>query len=72
MNSIQWVKSMQIMNCLEKKDFVDCFGEDSGDWLWRKFIIDYKGEVGGFVCYLDSGNSQKIYDFIMKKIKDAA
>lgn len=63
---------MQVMNCLEKEDFCECFGESSGDWLWGKFTGPYKHDIAGFICYLDYGNAQKLYTFIMKKIEKMA
>lgn len=69
MNSFQWQMSMQVLNCLEVEDFIDCFGEESGKWIWAKHVGQYRNDVIGFICYLDMANCKKLFDFIMVRVE---
>lgn len=69
MNSFQWQMSMQVLNCLELEDFIECFGEDKGKWIWGKHIGQFKNDAIGFICYLDMGNCKKLFDFIMTRVE---
>lgn len=69
MNAFQWQLGMQVLNCLEIEDFIDCFGEQKGRWIWAKHVGQYKNDTIGFICYLDMGNCKKLHDFIMARVE---
>lgn len=69
MNSIEWELSLRIVNCLNKNEFIECFGASDGPYLWNKYVDDKNGDPCDFICYLDGQNVQKLYDFVLKKIR---
>lgn len=68
MNSHEWVESLRHINCMEKEDFKECFGED-GDYLWNKFVNVKEADVFEFLCYLDLQNGKRLYDFCLERIR---
>jgi hypothetical protein len=53
-----------VVNCMGQQEFIDCFGEGMGEHLFAKVSLNqetgskgpYFGNIGAFICYLDSGN----------------
>lgn len=64
MNHIQWEASLRKVNCMSKEDFQECFGSD-GNYLWSKYVNDKNGDPCEFICYLDSLNIKKLYDWCL-------
>ena len=67
MNHIQWELSLRKVNCMSEDDFEDCFGSD-GSYLWNKFVNHKNEDPCDFICYLDSFNVEKLYNWVMKRI----
>lgn len=69
MNAREWEMSLRIVNCLTKEEFKKCFGEHDGPYLWDKFVNHKNGDPCDFICYLDGQNTQKLYDFVLAKMR---
>lgn len=59
--------ALQIINCMEREDFIDCFGEETGLMLWRKFIERFDHDIFEFICYCDGTNLQTLYGYLHKR-----
>ena len=68
MNSNEWADSLRKVNCMSEADFRECFGED-GPYLWNKYVNHKNGDPCDFICYMDSMNVKKLYDWTLKKLR---
>jgi hypothetical protein len=68
MNSYEWIETLRVINCLEKEDFRECFGQ-SGPYMWDKFVNEKKADVFEFLCYLDLQNGKTLYDYCLQRLR---
>ena len=69
MNAAEWEMSLRVVNCLSQNEFKECFGKEDGSYLWSKFVNDKNGDPCDFICYLDGRNTEKLYNFVLAKMR---
>jgi hypothetical protein len=64
----QFQEAIRHLLCMGRDDFEKVFGgemrgdcETAGAYMFRKFRVEYKGDAGRFLCYLDSSNMTLLF-----------
>lgn len=67
-NGMQFQEAIRIMNCIELEDYIEIFGKEDGTYLWEKFVGHFGKRVDDFICYLDMGNIQLMFEYLNGRV----
>lgn len=63
--------TIRFLYCSDREKFKKTFGEESGDYLWGKFVDYYKANEGSFICYLDSSNKALLAKAVVESLRSS-
>ena len=66
MNAGQFQECLRHVYCMGPHEFVEVFGEHSGEYQWNKYYVEFKRDVAKWITYLDGSNRELLFNYLNK------